>query len=484
MSDPRTKLQALFEEPHRFANYGEVLIRLHVRGFRCHANTAVDVMSPITAFCGLNGTGKSTLLQLAAACYRAPDATTQTYYIKDFLVVSTLDPAPFAEEATVEARFWQEDRKTRPLTLSRNARTKRWQGYKRRPERPVFFAGIGLYLPKIEQRDFITRNATRLTIAETTIVAESIRSACCRVVGQPYNRVLSNRVRYSGHEGVIISVERQGTAYSEAHMGYGEGRSQYLVTHLETLPDRTLVLIEEPETSLHASAQHELGRYLVDVAVRRRHQVLLTTHSEPLLDALPSLSRVFLTRGHAGVETIAGLSAAEAQSLMSQGRTKALVVLVEDPVGRAVLREILRRADPNLLDCISIHVAGGAEQIKQAMKTLAGAKLRLAAVRDADKPEVPKENLFRLPGSAPPEVEMLGAAAVTAHIREHYHFDLDGFRASLGAADHHAWFELLAGRLNCDEAALVAEAARVYVRALPETEVAPLVTLLREAARA
>ncbi len=473
----------MFQEANRFASFGEVLVRLQVSGFRCHANTTVEVQSPITAFCGLNGTGKSTLLQLAAACYRSPLPNTQTYYIKDFLVVSNLDPAPFRDDATVEARFWASDGRLRPLTLSRNARTKRWQGYKRRPERAVFFAGIGLYLPKIEQRDFITRNASRLTVAETTAVHESIRTASSRVTGQPYERVLSNRVQYSNREGRIISVERGGTAYSEAHMGYGEGRTQYLIAHLETLPERTLVLIEEPETSLHPKAQHELGRYLVEVAARRRHQMFLTTHSESLLAALPSESRVFVDRRNEGVRLLPGLSSSEALSLMSQGGVKALTVLVEDDVGCAVLREILRLGDAALLASTGIFAGGGAEDIKLAMKTLADTGLRLAAVRDGDTADEPRENLFKLPGTRPPEVELLDSRAVADHLDRTYGLDLEAFMAEIHGADHHEWFGVLAVRLHLERVALVTEVARVYARSLPEAETGRLVNLLRAAAR-
>lgn len=483
MSDPKKKLRGMFQEAHRFANFGEALVRLHVNGFRCHVSTTVDVQSPITAFCGLNGTGKSTLLQLAAACYRSPGLDPQTYYIKDFLVVSSLDPSPFRDDATVEARFWSADGRLRPLTLSRNARTKRWQGYRRRPQRPVFFAGIGLYLPKIEQRDFITRNAARLTVAETTAVHDSIRTASSRVTGQPYGRVLSNRVQYSNREGKIISVERGGTAYSEAHMGCGELRTQHLIAQLETLPEQTLVLMEEPETSLHPKAQHELGKYLVEVAARRKHQMFLTTHSEPLLAALPSESRVFVDRHDDGVRLLPGLSSAEALSLMSQGNVKALTVLVEDEVGCALLREILRRGDSDLLNSTGIFVGGGATEIKLAMNTLAGAGLRLAAVRDGDVDAVPKDNLFKLPGTRPPEVEFLHSEAVAAHLHTFYQLDVEAFKAEIHGIDHHEWCGLLAGRLHCDKAALVTEMARAYARSLPETEIHQLVTLLRATAR-
>jgi len=133
MTDFRKAIQSKFEETSRYANFGDVLMRIHIKGFRCHTNTVVDIESPITAFSGLNGTGKSTILQLAAAAYKTPDSNIQkSYCIRDFLVVGTLDPRPFTTNATVEFKFWQGDRSLKPLTLSRNDATKRWQGYSRR----------------------------------------------------------------------------------------------------------------------------------------------------------------------------------------------------------------------------------------------------------------------------------------------------------------------------------------------------------------
>ena len=83
MSDLRPTLQAKFAIEHRFDNFGPVLMQMHVRGFRCHNNTLIEIGSPISAFCGLNGTGKSTLLQLAAASCKRPGAEWEwpTYYL-------------------------------------------------------------------------------------------------------------------------------------------------------------------------------------------------------------------------------------------------------------------------------------------------------------------------------------------------------------------------------------------------------------------
>ena len=80
---------------------------------------------------------------------------------------------------------------------------------------------------------------------------------------------MSKAVTYSRHNGDVVCVQRGGVEYSEAHMGFGEGRTQSLVVALEKLPKKSLILVEEPETSLHPGAQYALAKYLMDVSIRR-----------------------------------------------------------------------------------------------------------------------------------------------------------------------------------------------------------------------
>lgn len=157
MTDPRNVLQSKFNESNRYNNFGNVLVRMHVQGFRCHTNTVIEIKSPITAFCGLNGVGKSTLIQLAAASCRGCSQKEKTYYISDFLAIHKFDPKPFADDAHVEYKYWQEDRSPKTVTISRIASEQNWSGYRRRPERRVSFVSIGSYLPRIEKSDFISR---------------------------------------------------------------------------------------------------------------------------------------------------------------------------------------------------------------------------------------------------------------------------------------------------------------------------------------
>ena len=481
MSDPRNKLQKMFEAANRHSNFGDCLFSLHVRGFRCHSDTAIEVQSPITAFCGLNGTGKSTLLQLAACAYRHRGGGPGRYYVASFIVTGTLDPAPYAADATAEFGYWQPDRSVRKLAITRSASAKRWSGYTRQPERSVYFAGMGLYLPRIEVWDFAVRNAKTLQVLNTEPLSDDAKAWVEKILGGHYEAMDRNTIKHPRQSPKVVTAVRNGVRYSEANMGCGEGRVQHFIQQLESLPEKSLVLLEEPETSLHQSAQFELGRYLIDVCIRRKHQVFLTTHAESLLSSLPSASRIYLDRSTGNIKPINRLSSAQAASLMANAGTKALQVLVEDQVAKSVLREIIRRSDSTFLRTIEIHPSGDKDSIQNIMQKLSATTLPLAAVRDGDTGPSPSQNLFSLPGTKPPEKEIFECPRVGQHLQLQYGLNLVDFMTTVDPADHHAWFGALANSVSVDEATVTAECARAYVSSLSENECDALVGQLKAA---
>src|SRR5262245_13279922 len=165
MADQRSILQRKFEQRDRFANFGDALMKITISGFRGHSNTIIDIQSPITALSGLNGCGKSTVVELAAAAYRPPDGP--PYQISTFFAVGPLDPAPFLPTASVGFDDWQNNQTVRSITLSRTARSN-WSGYRRRPERQVTFISGDIHVPRVERHDFVVRKAAHLQVEAIT----------------------------------------------------------------------------------------------------------------------------------------------------------------------------------------------------------------------------------------------------------------------------------------------------------------------------
>lgn len=488
MPDPRRELHGRFQPNARFTHFGNALARLNVKGIRCHADTSIELASPITAFSGLNGTGKTTLLHLAAAAYKSSNH----YTINSFLSRGPLDLHPFRDDASVHYTIEQSSGARGPLTLSYNAASSRWQGYSRRPVREVFFFGVGFFLPSNERRDFVFRNASALTVQNTADLDDLTREYCGRILSHGYDRISNVNVSHKNQTAVILSTKCSGVSYSEAHMGCGEGRIHTLVRALESCPPKSLILLEEPEISLHPVAEYELGKYLIDFAIRKGHQILLTTHSERLMRALPQNSMVHLCRTDRRLEVIPAIPSIEAESLMSGGYDPALVILVEDSVAKIVLTELLRRYDPFFLKSVRIAIGrfdktgrgiedSGKDAIRRAMKTLSEAGLKIAAVLDGDDAEDVNNSIYKLPGNEPPEAELVKNAAVQTMLSQRSGVPVAELQTRLAQlATCHEYFPHFA-RLSADEPDFVLRAAaETYANTIAFADVRSLIEFLKE----
>lgn len=168
---------------------------------------------------------------------------------------------------------------------------------------------------------------------------------------------------------------------------------------------------------------------------------------------------------------------------MAEGQEKALHILVEDDVAKAILTELLRRIDSTFLSATGICCGGDAETLKSTIQAIKDTGLPVAVVLDADQHSTPKSNIFKLPGTQAPEKEIFGNAAVRDYVLNTYTLNLADFMGGLGDLDHHDWFARLSKRVSQDETVLVGELARIYSASIPEGEAASLIQQLKEASR-
>ena len=497
MSDPRELLRQKFDN-NRYTNFGNVITKMVIKKVRCHSSTVVEVRSPITAFSGFNGTGKSTLLQLAAASYKHDNGH---FSVSDFITRGPLDRTPFSDDASVHVFFeTQQVADSRALvspgsvTLSYNAKDQRWEGYDRRPGRKVFFGGVGVFLPRSERKDYVFKHPDRLRVTSTVTLEDRVRDWVAQILKCGYESISLNELRFRTVREEVLSTVSGGRSYSESHMGCGEGRIQSLLATLERLPEKSLILLEEPETSLHSNAEYELGKYLIDLCYRKGHQILLTTHSEMLLRALPQGSLVHLLRRDGEIRTISGIHSAQASSLMAEGYNRALTILVEDLAAKIILSELIRHRDDTFLPTVFIAIAGdvdregrpigsGKNAIRNTMISLSQVGLRIAAVLDGGEESDTPHHIYKLPGTLPPEESLFQSPEVRAYLARKYPIlDLNAIEAEMRNRNCHDYFKEIGRKLNCEEAYLIREAAQIYAPVAGANESNVLVDLLKDEA--
>lgn len=462
MADKRRQLSEQYRPMNRYTTFGSVINSVEINGFR-GVSTRIDFDYPITALSGFNGSGKSTVGQLLLCGYKKLTTTMngKRYYVKDFFPVSPLDPKPFKDDASITFHYQTDKSDTdRTLTISRS--TKEWSGYKRQPERNCEYVGFTVYIPKVERRDLSIYNASKVTLANRIDIKDGA-AAVSKILGSSYEDIHFQGIAAGTRSAELGVAKRYGAQYSENNMGFGEGRLVYTVRLLETCPTQSLIILEEPETSLHENAQYEFIKYLMDVVERRKHQVVFSTHSSIMMEALPPEGRKLLYRSGSGVDVHDRVTSSRVRTALSAGESGHTVLCVEDHFAQQMLREILRRKNKQLLQSVDIIPFGDTSAVVNAQNVLLKAGKAAISVRDADKGQDKSKDILSLPGSLPPEKEVFHSAPVKATLNEMYSFDMDAFLSGNPGFDHHKYADHIAAKCSVSREVLETDCIRAFL---------------------
>lgn len=397
--------------------FGNILKSVQIDSVR-GITTKLEFLWPVTAIAGTNGSGKTTILQLCSAAYVKPDGG-RNYKIGEWIRTALKEETPaFGEGSAVSFSFWN-DSPGVPIPYLKE-RT-RWD-YPRRKnqERVVQFFGISTFAPRIERKDRLHVFRSQIEIKASAPFDKNLLSSMTKVLGVAYDAGSMHTVGLNkGDWSDDLPLVRRGVCgYAEPHMGAGEQKVIRLMRALEALPRSSLILLEEPEITLHADAQRGLAWYLMNLARRKGHQIILTTHSSDLFETLPEQARMLIVRRKTGIDVIprAPLISA-ARELSSVAKTNNDLILVEDLVAKHVLTDLLKRFDRNLLQSASIVPVGNTHDVYRLVQTFRGEGIRAIGVRDPDIGDDVANHVFSLPGDKAPEELLLATANIEASTR-------------------------------------------------------------------
>ncbi len=396
----------------RRGRFGNVIRRFQVSGVRGIDDLSLSFDWPVTVIAGANGSGKTTVLQLCSAAYQNPAGGGRNYRIGEWVrnIIGQQTPVVRAP-AGVEFHFDAEDR---TLVVPYVVGTTRW-GYPRRgnPVRNVVFYGIGAFAPRIEKKDRLSVSGSHLRIRSTMPFGAATLQSISTILGVTYDGGCTHVVGTADTywSDTVTEVRRGSHTYGEPHMGAGEQKVVRMVTAIEALPPRSLVLLEEPEITLHPDAQSGLAWYLMNVSKRMGHQILVTTHSTVIYDTLPQDARILLVKGGGSVRVIPHApEIAAARELAGAVHKTGEMILVEDDVAKYLVQELLRRYDRDLLRAASVVVVGDTNQVRLLVAAFRSEGCRVVGVRDPDVGGSPESGLVSLPGHIAPEAQLLEEA--------------------------------------------------------------------------
>ena len=324
------------KKPH----FRHFLAEIHLDGIRGIRDLRVRFDYPVSVIAGGNSSGKSTVLSAAACAYKVPGAGA-----RDF-VPSTLFPdyrpihGPRADA-------------TRPIFLEfdyvtpqggRSMRWRRSKGWKRsflgrpgarQPERSVYLRTLSNLSNPTEVRSVLSMAGRGDATEETPLTASQIAFAQ-RMLPFRYAEAVQLS---SGTKDLLFVAQESGAAYSELHMAAGERAVFRLSKEIARLRN-ALVLIDGVEAGLHPWTQRLLLLHLQQLALRNELQIIVTSHSPVVLDAVPANGRIFLERDDEGCVSVSPPYRDLVQDALYGRSSEALSLLCEDAAAEGMLRGV------------------------------------------------------------------------------------------------------------------------------------------------
>lgn len=183
-----------------------------------------------------------------------------------------------------------------------------------------------------------------------------------KILGRKYeNAHVVRHAMYPGVKGQDFTVIfKRGNEYSEAFAGSGELSVVRLVVDLLQASEFALVLLDEPETSLHPGAQRQLLNFILEQVKLKKVQVVLSTHSPDLVEGLPdSAIHAFDDFGQTTTRVLSGVSANVAFNRLGKVQPNVARVLVEDDLAKLIVLRAIESLDPGERDALEVLIAPG-----------------------------------------------------------------------------------------------------------------------------
>ena len=221
---------------------------------------------------------------------------------------------------------------------------------------------------------------------------DSERACVNQILGTNYNRIVYiEHDFYHSRSFSVYLTKNEENNYSEAFAGSGETSVVRLVYALENALEKALVLLDEPETSLHIEAQYRLREYIMEKIKSKKLQVVISTHSPFFAKGLPECAIKVLNIDDSSkkVRIINSAPAEESSFHLGYRRNEQnkVQVYVEDSAAKVlcvyVANKILEESEREVLS-IQHYVGGKEELLKLAASESTKPNSNLVFLFDGD----------------------------------------------------------------------------------------------------
>ena len=323
-----------------------------IRGIK---NCRIDFHYPITVFCGKNGSGKTTFLQLAALAFHHAEKKYRKTF-SDFFKKTKYDPENDGTKLTWYYKGKnKKDKETYSIPVHKGQ--KKWMHYDRRPIKKVIVLPVSRTLPANEKK---YKYADELNETDFSKLNAEYLGYMQAIMGRVYSEV-------DNYQDIFSKCSQNSNQYSCYNMGIGEKIICYILSVLQEIDPQSIIAIDEIEMGLHPEALSILAEVLQKIALNKQLQIFITSHSRDFLDALPREARIVVERTGDNIVFINNPTTVYAISRISQKNTEEMVIYCEDMVSQTLINAAIGQdktriicacigAKSELLKAVELHI--------------------------------------------------------------------------------------------------------------------------------
>ena len=275
------------------------LSQIKVHSFRKFAtDSEINFSFPLTVIVGKNGSGKTTIMKAIKLLSgkEIPQAEFFETVIDDgglnnANISYTLDGEQFQYKRIRQNEWGREGNIPDNFNVT-YIQTKTMVGA---IDKSFLYDNIGKNTSRIQKVEYVIKQSKKIMQNPRSNSERKQRHFISESAVNDINYILQEDIKtievirhkyYSGTWGTSI-IFNDGKQYSEYNSGSGEFVIASMVDKIQSVPSGGLLLLDEPEVSLHPGAQKRLICYILEMIKKKKIQVIITTHSTSIVENLP-----------------------------------------------------------------------------------------------------------------------------------------------------------------------------------------------------
>lgn len=447
------KIRDFWSRINRFKKYSNIPVNLSLSSAGRYHDSNVEIKSAITAICGRNGLGKTTLLKMF---YKALSKD------NNFHIPNTT----------------REEVESVSLSIKRNGNLLNILGGDNKviPDVEYFDGAHLLHVINGEIIDSPSKNGWKNGATKLEIEVQDLE-VIKLITGKKYNKFEVWEVSDIIEDTIFpyFEVELEGNIYSNEGMGQGEHKLLLIWWKMFSSKRNAFLLLEEPEAYVCPSSQKKMMDMIAFYASGKNINIIMTTHSEHILSKLNIGSVNILKRkGKDKFELVPASNNTRYFVALGLNSECKNILLVEDDFAKLTLELILRKYDEHMYKTSVIHSLQGESNIQMVTKHYQGAShFNYVAVYDADQRGITEDftpciDKVYLPSisNVAPEVEVINYVQSNINgYASRLNLDAELLEEAITdvVEDHHDWFKSLSNGLDKNLAILTTEAIQLWI---------------------